>query len=470
MQPCLNLADWIERYTPSAESPKARFMGSKRLTELHPDQLTTDTRQIQAGSVFVPLTGEKFDGHDFLVQAFEQGAALAFCSHSYYQQHQSTLTELALICVDDTLRAYQDLARSWHRLLGTPVIAITGSSGKTSSKEILYQVLKPFYQVHRTEANFNNQIGVPKTLLGLRPEHQLCIIEMGMRGLGQIQELCEIAEPDYGMITNVGPVHVSELGSIENVARAKWELADWLENHQGTLAINHDNPWLAQKAKGFRARLLCCGTHPQDELQLLASQSQNQGQLIDYRAGQDYSIWLDLEGEHQALNLLCCLGILQALGQDLQQLRQIEVPRLFGRQQRLELADGRVLINDAYNANPDSMRAALKVLAQAPAPRLAVLGKMAELGPEALKYHQQLGALCETLGLEGVYVLGPEARGILDGLQQVPGYYYEQAAELTEALKQRWQAGQTLLFKASRSASLEEVVTPLAHYFAKLAD
>ena len=460
-QALLNLKPWIEQHHAVCLKPLP-------VNEIDPQLISTDTREIKSGSVFIPLVGDKFDGHAFLSQAFEQGASLAFCAQNYYEIHQAQLADYNLILVEDTLLAYQRLATAWRRALKIPVIAITGSSGKTSTKEILNQVLVPFYKVHRTEANFNNQIGVPKTLLTLRPEHQVAIVEMGMRGLGQIAELCDIAEPDYGIITNIGPVHLSELGSIENIIRAKWELADYLQVHQGTLAINHENQYLRDKAQDYRGQLVKCGKDRADQIQLIASENMAEGQKIDYRIDQSSkSVYLDLEGEHQALNLLCCIGILNAMGRQLPDQHQLAIPRLFGRQQKLELA-GRILTNDAYNANPDSMKAALSVLAQSPGRRIAVLGKMAELGPDAQAFHQEIGRFCENLHLDAVYVLGAEAKGILDGIESAAAYYFDDRESLVSDLKQTIQRGDTVLFKASRSASLEEVFNPVAQYFSNL--
>lgn len=460
--PHLDLAAWLQENACEAH-------GQLPLNELRPTDLTTDTRQLKSGSVFVPLRGDSFDGHGFLAQAFEQGAVLAFCSRDHFETERSALENFPLILCEDTLKAYQALARAWRRQLNVPVIAITGSSGKTSTKEILAEVLAPFFKVHRTALNYNNQIGVPKTLLDLEPGHDLCLVEMGMRGLGQIQELCEIAEPDYGVITNIGPVHLSELGTMANIAQAKWELGDWLQEHSGTLSINNDNSWLYSLGESFQgesARLVRCGKDAVNDLQLLELTPEPGGQTLRYRIAdaEPRSLWIDLEGEHQALNLLCCLGLLHALGQSLPDGHRLEIPRLFGRQQRQTLA-GRVFINDAYNANPDSMKAALGVLAQQPGRRIAVLGKMAELGPMAENYHRDLGVVCEELGLDAVYVVGAEARSLLTSLSRVPGYYYQDKASLIAALKTALQPGDTILFKASRSASLEEVVEPLAQHF-----
>lgn len=468
VEPKLDLQIWLADVQSDLE---VELKG--RLPEaLDPRNLSTDSRNLKAGSVYLPLVGERFDGHDFMLQAFEAGAVLAFCEQRYYLAHRERLQDLNLLLVSDSLKAYQSLARHWRRQWGRPVIAITGSSGKTSTKEILAQVLEPFKQVHRTALNYNNEIGVPKTLLELRPEYEVCLLEMGMRGLGQIRELCTIAEPDAGIITNIGPVHLSELGSQENIAQAKWELAAWLQAHQGALAVNADNLWLQRLAADYRGTLYRCGTASENEFQVLGSENTLDGQWLSYRRpdGQVARIFLDLQGEHQALNLLCCLGMAEHLGLPVPAEAEIRVPRLFGRQQILDLPGGPRLIHDAYNANPDSMRAALRVLQQQPGRHLAVLGKMAELGPEAERFHRELGAFCEELPLDQLYVIGAEARGLLEGLKTVPGQFFEDNQSAVAALKESLKPGDTVLVKASRSAGLEEVVNALASFYSGLAE
>lgn len=461
----LDLNAWLDTQKHSLCALTRAQLPAVRRTEI-----STDTRQLKAGALYIPLRGEKFDGHHFLKRAYEQGAALLLCEESYFEQHPQDLAELPLICVPDTLRAYQSLARFWRRQWGRPVIAITGSSGKTSTKEILAQVLSPFYRVHRTEANFNNEIGVPKTLLSLPADSDVCIVEMGMRGLGQIAELCEIAEPSHGIITNIGPVHIGELGSQENVAQAKWELAQALAA-DGVLALNHDNRWLAQLSQEFTGKLISCGRTGKLRLEHCAPLADHTGQDIHYvlpGETQTRTLQLDLEGEHQALNLLCCLGILSALGHSLPEGHRIEVPRLFGRQQERNI-QGITLIHDAYNANPDSMKAAIDVLARRPGRRIAVLGLMGELGPEAEKFHREVGAHCEAAQLDRVYAVGAEAQAILEGLNQVEAQGFESKADAITALTQAFQAGDVVLFKASRSAGLEEVIDTVATQLAQLA-
>ncbi|MGV3526147.1 MAG: UDP-N-acetylmuramoyl-tripeptide--D-alanyl-D-alanine ligase [Candidatus Sericytochromatia bacterium] len=459
----LNLSLW-------AAEQEIEKTGFSLPAQIDPAHICTDTRQLIPGSIYLPLRGEQFDGHAFLEQALTQGADWAFCESAWYAAHPE-LAHLPLVVVPNTLQAYQSLARSWRRQLGLPVVAITGSSGKTSTKEILAQVLAPFENVHRTALNYNNEIGVPKTLLELTPDHSMCVVEMGMRGLGQIAELCAIAEPDLGIITNIGPVHLSELGSQANIAQAKWELAEALATRGRTVIINGDNAWSQRLAATHTGPVIRCGHSQENDWQIRKTQSENDGQWLTYRspAGIEQRIWIDLEGDHQALNLLCCLAASEQLGHQQPPETRLFVPRLFGRQERHSL-QGRVLINDAYNANPDSMRAALAVLAEQSPRRLAVLGKMAELGPEAPRFHAELGAYCESLGLDGVYVIGEEAHDILNGLQTVPGLFLADPGEAVTHLKACLQPGDTVLFKASRSAHLEKVLHPLVQYFAALAD
>lgn len=448
---------------------------------LFPQQLFTDTREAPAEGVYLPLRGEHFDGHAFLTQALQAGALWAFCEKAYYQAHAEELAALPLMLVEDTLVALQTLARSWRRELGVPVIAITGSSGKTSTKEILKQVFARDFHVHATPANWNNEVGVPKTLLGLTENHSLCLVEMGMRGAGQIRELCDIAEPDWGVITNVGPVHIGELGSQEAVTQAKWELAVYLLERWGfqhpRLVINGDNAFLAQAYACLSAReqqaVVRVGTNPLFEVALgesqpvLDAEAKSPGetalQQVTYahRGETPHTLYLDLLGQHQALNLLSGLMLLRLLqNADLPDQMVLRIPRLSGRQETHELPHAGLLINDAYNANPDSMRAALQALTQLPGPHLAVLGMMGELGEKAPAYHQELGAYCATLPLKKVVVVGTGAQAILAGLSPEQGLFCEDAAQAVASLRDlyaRW-PGSRILVKASRSAHLEDVV------------
>lgn len=433
-----------------------------------PSLISTDSRQIPQGGIFIPLRGETHDGHLFLKQALLQGARLGFCELSYYEAHQGELNDLPLILVADTLLAYQMLARQWRRQRGVPVVGITGSSGKTSTKELLAAVLAPFYKVHKNALNYNNQIGVPKTLLELTPEHELCIVEMGMRGLGQIDELARISEPNVGLISHIGTAHLSELGSQENIARAKWELAEYLQAHQGMLLGQADDPWqrkMAATTPDLEVRW--CGSAPDSRVRLLRCEEGEEAQQIEYQVAgaAPRSLRLALPGQHQARNLMLCLGYLDSLGHALPEGFFVQPEQLSGRNEQILLPGPITLINDAYNANPDSMRAALQVLAAQATPgrKWAVLGKMAELGPDSERFHRELGDFCRTLPLQGLCVIGPEAQALADSARSAPFQveYFEDNQACAEFLLQTMLAQDWIFFKGSRSARLEEVIAAL---------
>lgn len=438
-----------------------------------PALISTDSRAIPPGGIFIPLRGENHDGHRFLKQVLEQGDKLGFCEQGYYQAHQAELADLPLVLVPDTLLAYQMLARQWRRQMGLPVVGITGSSGKTSTKELLAAVLAPFYRVHKNALNYNNQIGVPKTLLELTPEHEICIVEMGMRGLGQIDELARISEPNAGLISQIGTAHLSELGSQENIARAKWELADYLQAHQGLLLGQADDAWQRQMAQSTPdLALLWCGGAADSTVRLLSCDEGEEQQTIRYQLPEEdapRTVRLSLPGPHQARNLMLCLGYLYSLGQTLPEGFLVAPEQLSGRNEQIHLPDQITLINDAYNANPDSMRAALQVLAALPAKgrKWAILGKMAELGPDSERFHQELGRYCHDLPLHGLCVIGEEARPLAEAARTFPAgagfgvHYFESNAACAAFLLGQLQPQDLLFFKGSRSARLEEVIATL---------
>lgn len=442
-------------------------------------QITTDSRELPENSVYIPLQGEHFDGHDFIVQSLNHGARIALCQNEVYAAHAHEWKALPLILVEDTLKAFQSLANTWRRCLNIPVIAITGSSGKTSTKEILKQVFARDFNVHATPANWNNEIGVPKTLLMLTPAHDLCLVEMGMRGLGQIQDLCEIAAPDYGVITNIGPVHLGELGSQEAIIQAKWELADYLFAHVKAkatpcLVINSDNSFLQHQYEKLsasqQAQVARVGQAEGNDLRLLESTAnthnpQLASQHLRYQCAQGdvHTLGIDLLGMHQALNLLSGLMLLKMLDKPFLADQILSIPRLSGRQENHRLPGGGLLINDTYNANPDSMRAAMGALKQLPGPHIAVLGMMGELGPDSEIYHRQLGAYCAEQAVDHVVVVGAAAAGIMDGLSTDQGTFCDDAAAAIAVLKSLdvTYPRASILVKASRSARLEAVVNGL---------
>ncbi|MGB7416014.1 MAG: UDP-N-acetylmuramoyl-tripeptide--D-alanyl-D-alanine ligase [Thermosynechococcaceae cyanobacterium] len=413
--------------------------------------LTTDTREFKSGSVFLALRGENFDGHAFIEQAIEKGAIATITD---------TLLDLNIpqFQVPNTLKAYQDLGHWWRQQFEIPIIAITGSVGKTTTKELIAAALGTAGKVLKTEANNNNEIGVPKTLLGLTPEHDYAVIEMGMRGRGEIAELTQIAQPDIAVITNVGTAHIGRLGSREAIAEAKCELLAQMPKTSKAI-LNADIPLLMSTAKTvWQGALTTYGFTEEADLK---------GRLVDEHTvevnGETYP--LPLPGEHNALNYLAVVAIAQHLNLNLAPLRQgftVNLPG--GRAQKITLANDIVLLDETYNAGFESMSAALKLLASTPGQRhIAVLGPMKELGDYAEALHQSIGELVETLQLDQLLILdqGPEGNALAKGVTSVPTQQFDTHEALIDYLEQGMEGGDRVLLKASNSVGLSRVVERL---------
>lgn len=427
--------------------------------------ITTDTRSLQPGEVFLALRGETFDGHQFLSVAAQKGAIAAIVDCEAEIENP----RIPLITVPNTLTAYQQLAHQWRLSFHRPVIAITGSVGKTTTKELLAAVLGQFGQVHKSQANFNNEIGVPKTLLQIKPDqHDFAVVEMGMRALGEIALLTQIAQPDIGIITNVGTAHIGRLGSEAAIAQAKCELLAEMPP-QSIAILNYDNSRLMATAAGvWSGQTITYGLTGGDI----------HGQLLDPQTlvvnGQ--SLPLPLPGEHNASNYLAALAVAQALGlswQPLQQGLSVEVGS--GRSRQLQLANDILLLDETYNAGLESMLASLKLLAETPGKRrIAVLGTMKELGDRSPEFHAQVGARARQLGLDAILVLADEPAALKmvedssgsSAVTPVIQQCFSSHAELLAYLQDFLQPGDRYLFKASRAVALDRVVENLAAQFA----
>lgn len=413
--------------------------------------VSTDTRDLQPGSLFVALQGEQFDGHDFVATALAKGAIAAVIS-------TPGTGAGPYIQVPDTLVAYQRLGQWWRRRMGAKIVAITGSVGKTTTKELVAAALTTQETVLKTRANYNNEIGVPKTLLELTPNHAFGVIEMGMRGPGEIALLADIAQPDVAVITNVGTAHIGRLGSEQAIADAKCELLAQL-SPQGIAVLNHDSERLMSTAAGvWPGRQITYGLTGGD-VQGTLSGDQTTLQV----AGM--SLPLPLPGRHNALNYLAAIAVMKALGLDPRSLTAgitVEMPQ--GRGRRLQLPGDIVLLDETYNAGVESMQAALQLLAQTPGQRrIAVLGTMKELGAHALDLHQRVGQTVRQCGIDHLLILADpaEAQALAQGAESVPTEQFSDYQTLSERLQQMLTEGDRVLFKASRAVALDRVVSAL---------
>ncbi|TAE59514.1 MAG: UDP-N-acetylmuramoyl-tripeptide--D-alanyl-D-alanine ligase [Nostocales cyanobacterium] len=417
--------------------------------------LQTDTRILKPGEVFLALRGERFDGHEFIPTAIAKGAIAAIVDYNY--SNSSNNPAYPLLQVPNTLKAYQQIAQWWRNSFHIPVIGVTGSVGKTTTKELITAVLATQGKVHKTYGNFNNEIGVPKTLLELDETANFAVIEMAMRGRGQIAELTEIAQPNIGVITNVGTAHIELLGSEQAIAEAKCELLT--EMPSDSIAIlNYDNPLLMETArKVWSGKVISYGFSGGDI----------QGNLINNETIEvgGMSLPLPLPGRHNASNYLAALAVAKVLGIDWEKLANgVVVNMPGGRSQRFNLPDDIVILDETYNAAPEAMLAALQLLADTPGKRkIAVLGAMKELGSHSLNLHQQVGETVKRLNLDGLLVLvdGEDAEMIANSAKGVNCECFTTHNDLVTRLRTYVKSGDRLLFKAAHSVGLDQVVNQL---------
>ncbi len=429
-------------------------------------RLWTDTRSIQPGDFFLPLSGERFDGHDYLDQAFQAGAIGAFVAVDKLATHPDWQRLPNLIAVASPVMAYLAMARLHRNKINPKVIAVTGSSGKTTTKEMLYAALSPLKKTQKTDKNFNNEVGVSQTLLALQPDTEILIVEMGMRGLRQIYMLSEAACPDVAIINNIGPAHIGLLGSLENITKAKLEISEGLNPDVGTLVLNQDAPHLADLAPTVWSGKTVAYT---------LGEAQNITPILD--AGQpgirfEYggvSVTLPVPGEHMVANALGVLKVGEALGFTAAQLAlglsAFKPEKGRGERKALKGYKDVWVIDDAYNANPDSAKASIKAFlstAQADCQHFLVVGGMKELGELSRQYHEQLGLwLAGQPHIDALFTLGEEGAWLAEaaGNARFPVRYAQSLTHLVSQLTSGSLALQNAIvyLKGSRAYKLDEL-------------
>lgn len=419
--------------------------------------IVTDTRQISAGCLFVALKGERFDGHAFAAKAVEAGAAGVLASEKIADVDATVLE------VSDTLLAYQDLARAYRKRFSIPIVAITGSNGKTTTKDLTSAALSGRWNVLKTEANFNNEIGLPLTLLGLEAKHQAAVVEMGMRGFGQIEALAKIAQPTIGIVTNVGETHMELLGSLENIAKAKAELVEMIEP-SGTVILNADNAFVLQMREKAKAKVVTFGIDSMADV--MAKDIHTVGNSMEFSCSYGKTIEkfvLPMVGRHNIYNGLAAITTGFVLGLSAEEIQQgldgFEATKMRFEYKKVKEYH---VINDAYNASPMSMTAAIETLAEvAKGRKIAVMGDMLELGNVSKTAHEQVGRELAAKGVDALLTRGEMGKYIAEaakaaGLLSV--YSCDSHADAAKVLQKILQPGDTILFKGSRGMQMEKII------------
>ncbi len=463
-------------------------------------RVSWDSRTVLPNDVYVALPGDKVDGHTFVDEALKNGAAIVLVADRPTEETCLLAQEMgaALIEVPNTASALVDMAYAWRRKLKSRIIGITGSSGKTTTKNLIRDVLGASFSVVATEANQNNELGVPKTILTAEADTQVVVVEMGMRGKGQIAELCAYVMPDMGVITNVGDGHIELLKTRENIACAKAELLRALPDRTGKAFIRYEEQFgvlmetFARLEEREVETIYFGGPEVPCEVGSLSSQEAAEAQggrrgawasdvVLDAQGRPHFTLHIGAEscpcmvrlrGLHNVDNACAAASVASELGMDIKTIVAAlgEAEPECGRQEVLHARDGFMVVNDAYNANPDSMRASLLMFSalDIPGRRIAVLGDMGELGDHARPCHEDIGVLVASLKIDYLICIGEESRHLLDtacacGMDADDVYFASSIGDILGVLEKSVEEGDAVLVKASHFMGLERVVGGLVN-------
>ncbi|MBQ6298728.1 MAG: UDP-N-acetylmuramoyl-tripeptide--D-alanyl-D-alanine ligase [Selenomonadaceae bacterium] len=429
--------------------------------EIFFEGVSTDSRKIQSGELFVALKGENCNGESFAKDALKKGAAAILVSKT-----AKRVPEGVVLKVEDTLTAYRQIAGAWRDRFQIPIVAVTGSNGKTTTKDLTAAALNGLGHVQKTSGNFNNEVGVPMTLLELKDKHKAAVVEIGMRGLGQIETLAQVVKPMIGIVTNVSEAHIELLGSIENIAKAKGELVEAIQAG-GTIILNADNRHTADMknlaGEGVKVLTYSLENETADFVAkniLIGSVSTEF--ILSFR-GREYDFEISMLGRHNVSNALAAIAAGYACG-----LKVPEVQRGFSTltttKMRYEVIrrDGLTIINDAYNASPASMRAAIHTTSEVYDGRLiAVLGDMLELGEISETVHREIGAELVEHKFDTLITLGELGKFIAEGAREAGlenVYTFDTHEDAAKKILEIVRDGDTILFKASHVMHMEKII------------
>jgi UDP-N-acetylmuramoyl-tripeptide--D-alanyl-D-alanine ligase len=419
-----------------------------------------DSRTIRPGELFFAVKGDRLDGHDFVSAALEKGAAGAVIRRDQLHRFAS---KQRLLAVEDTLAALQTLAMAVRRLWGKPLVGVTGSMGKTTTKEAIAHVLATRFRVLKSEGNFNNHFGLPLMLLQIEPEHDIAVIEMGMSHAGEIRALAKIAQPETGVVTNVAPVHLEFFDSLAGIARAKYELIESLPAN-GTAVLNADDEYVSQFGRDFSGKVILYGTRETADVRAENIESRGaEGSQFDVvtNVGRLLAV-LPLMGQHNILNALAAVSVGLAHGLNLNEAvaALATLAPADKRGQVLQLGTITV-VNDCYNSNPKALRAMVEALASMKAKRhIVVAGEMLELGPSGEQMHYTAGREIADQGIDFLLGVRGLTRAMVDGAKQAGAQaeFVDTPEQAGEWLARETREGDVVLLKASRGVKLEKAL------------
>lgn len=423
--------------------------------ELKITSIVTDSRKAGEGSLFAAIKGARVDGHRFIPAVAEQGAVCVLCE-------EKPDIDINYIRVDSTLVALKGIAEYYRSLFTIPFIGITGSVGKTSTKEFISAVLAQKYNVHKTGGNFNNELGVPITLFGLEEEHEVAVIEMGISGFGEMTRLSKMVKPDISVITNIGYCHLENLGDRDGVLRAKTEMFRYLKK-DGTIILCHDDDKLRTVTDYHGIRPIFYGTgNDEYRAENITEKGLDGIGCTLWHGDTRIDVTIPTMGRHNVLNALCAMAVGTQLGLSADEIKRgLESFENVGSRNHIIKTDTLTIIDDCYNANPTSTKAGLDTLSKLSGRRIAILGDMKELGKDELALHREVGAYAKKVGIDMLVAVGPLSEATAEGYGE--GAYYAATVErCIDRIKRYLQPGDTVLVKASHSMQFERIVEALS--------
>jgi len=445
-----------------AKACGGRIIGSDYDKTVEANNIDIDSRKVGKGDVFIAIKGERSDGHSFIKSVMEKGALCAVGETELPEY------EGPYILVESTLKALRDIAEYYISVLDIKVVGITGSVGKTSTKEMIAAVLSQKYNVHKTAGNFNNEIGLPLTVFGIRDEHEVAILEMGISDFGEMKRLAKIDRPDIMVITNIGLCHLENLKTRDGIMKAKTECFEYMK--EGSLAV----------LNGDDDKLVTIGTHPEirkiyysaarENVPIYATDIDDKGmEGIDLKLsvyGDMVDVHEPMPGMHNVSNALAAAAVAHELGLSAEEIKQgiMSASTISGRSNFIHV-NGYTVIDDCYNANPISMKASLDVLSKAQGRKIAVLGDMGELGTDERKLHESVGDYAATLDIDAIFTVGELsseiAKAVKEKNKRIEVYEFSEKKELIEKLNEYKKEGDTILVKASHFMNFGKVVDSL---------